>query len=186
MRALSVGDVKGAVSWMASQSRDGTAWRGNVAAWLSGAEKSRHFRQDGVDGEALAMGFVARLLERLGREASGMGGGAGPVEVLAVHGDVPLVVPLVSREIWLPFKLMDGPGRLGMGGGASGGSFLVFPLVCLATGLGGSAGIDGGGNTCVGSTFGVDFVIFSGIRAFSLSFSCGDFLGGSGGKVEGS
>ena len=31
-RALSVREGNGPVSWLASQSRDGTAWRGNVAA----------------------------------------------------------------------------------------------------------------------------------------------------------
>lgn len=84
-RALSVGDGKGAVNWVASQSRDGTAWRGNVAEWLSGAEKSRHFRHDAlddgtVDDEAWATGLEARILERSGRDARGMGGGDGPVE----------------------------------------------------------------------------------------------------------
>lgn len=180
------------VNCVANQSNEGTTWRGKVAACPSGAEKSRHLRQDSVDGDACATGFVARILDMSGRDANGTGGGIGPVEPLAVFGDVPLVVPFVvpldSRGIWLPFKFIDGPGLLGMGGGASGGSFLVFSLTCLAAGLGGSAGIDGGGSTCVGSTFGVDFVIFSGIRPFSFafSFSCGDFLGGSGGSVEGS
>ena len=40
-RAWSVGDGKGAVSWTAIQSREGTDSRGNLAAWASGAEKSR-------------------------------------------------------------------------------------------------------------------------------------------------
>ena len=193
-RALSVKEGNGVVSCLASQSNEGTAWRGNVAACPSGAEKSRHFRHDAGDDNAWATGFVARILERSGREARGTGGEIGPIEAFPVLGDVPLVVPLivplviplVSRGIWLPFKFSDGPGLLGIGGGASGGSFLVFPLSSFAAGLGGSAGIDGGGDTCVGSTLGVDFVIFSGNRAFSFSFSCSDRLGGSGGKVEGS
>lgn len=185
-RALSVGEVNGAVRWVASQSREGTVWRGKVAAWLSGAEKSRHLRQDCLDDDVWVAGFEPGVLERSGREDRGIGGGDDPGEGWAGREDVPLVVPLVSRGIWLPFRFNDGPGLLGIGGGASGGSFLVFPLSCLAAGLGGSAGIDGGGKTCVGSTFGVDFAVFSGIRPFSFSFSCGDFLGGSGGKADGS
>jgi hypothetical protein len=51
-RAWSVGDWKGEVSWVASQSREGTFWRGNLAAWASTAEKSRHRRQDDAEAGA--------------------------------------------------------------------------------------------------------------------------------------
>ena len=51
-RAWSVGDGKGVVSWVAIQSREGTDSRGNLAAWASGAEKSRHRRQEDVDRPA--------------------------------------------------------------------------------------------------------------------------------------
>lgn len=46
-RALSVGEAsKGAVSCRASQSREGTVSRGNLAAWVSGKEKSRQRRHE--------------------------------------------------------------------------------------------------------------------------------------------
>ncbi len=44
-RAWSVGEENGATNCVASQSREGTDWRGNFAAWASGAEKSRQMRQ---------------------------------------------------------------------------------------------------------------------------------------------
>ena len=49
-RALSVGEGKGEVSWWASQSREGTLWRGNLLAWVSGREKSRQKRQEVEEG----------------------------------------------------------------------------------------------------------------------------------------
>lgn len=103
-RALSVGDGKGVVNWVASQSRDGTAWRGKVAEWLSGAEKSRHLRHDAlddgaVDDETRATGLEARILERSGRDARGICGGDGPVEASVGFGDVPLDLPLVCRGV---------------------------------------------------------------------------------------
>ena len=70
-RALSVREEKGLVSWVASQSSDGTAWRGNVAAWESGAEKSRHFRHDGEEDVPCEMGLVTGTFERSGREERG-------------------------------------------------------------------------------------------------------------------
>ena len=48
-RAWSVGDEKGAVSWLAIQSREGTDSRGNLVAWASGAEKSRQRRQEDAE-----------------------------------------------------------------------------------------------------------------------------------------
>ena len=51
--------------------------RGKEAAWLSGAEKSRHFRQEVAGDTACSFGFVARSLERSGREFRGIGGGVG-------------------------------------------------------------------------------------------------------------
>lgn len=53
-RAWSVGDEKGAVSWVASQSSEGTESRGNLTAWASTTEKSRQGRQE--DAEGLACG----------------------------------------------------------------------------------------------------------------------------------
>lgn len=50
---------------------------------MSGAVKSRHMRQEGVEEEEeeeetneVGFGFVARILERSGREERGIGGGA--------------------------------------------------------------------------------------------------------------
>ena len=52
-------------------------WRGKVAAWLSGAAKSRHFRHDvGID-VACGFGFVARILDKSGRDSWVTGGAVG-------------------------------------------------------------------------------------------------------------
>ena len=87
-RALSVADGKGEVSWVASQvmSWDGRDSRGKRAAWLSGPEKSRQWRQEfvGADtGAAVAeelsiLGFDALRAARSGRESFGIGGGPVP------------------------------------------------------------------------------------------------------------
>lgn len=79
-RALSVGEGKGDVSCVARLSREGTVWRGNLEAWVSGAVKSRQMRQEGMEEEEETneegFGLVARILERSGREERGIGGGA--------------------------------------------------------------------------------------------------------------
>ena len=78
-RALSVGEGKGDVSCAARLSREGTVWRGNLEAWVSGAVKSRQMRQEGVEEEEtneVGFGFVAKIFERSGREPMGIGGGA--------------------------------------------------------------------------------------------------------------
>lgn len=86
LRALSVREGNGSVSWEASQSREGTLSRGYLAAWASTAEKSRQTRQGGVEDaveermlfEEDGLGFVALSFERSGLELRGMGGG-GPL-----------------------------------------------------------------------------------------------------------
>lgn len=58
-RALSVGDENGATSCVASQSRDGIDSRGNLAAWVSGPEKSRHSMHDVVGATGCGFGLLA-------------------------------------------------------------------------------------------------------------------------------
>ena len=78
-----MGEVKGDVSCPASQSSEGTVCRGNLAACLSGPEKSRHLRHvavgaaEGVDNNNGILGFVAIILDRSGRDDIGIGGGMG-------------------------------------------------------------------------------------------------------------
>ena len=79
-RALSVGEGKGVVRWVARVEREETVWRGNLMAWVSGWVKSRHLRQEGVvDGAEGGVegnfGLVDSNFERSGREESGIGGG---------------------------------------------------------------------------------------------------------------
>jgi hypothetical protein len=83
-RALSVSEGKGAVRSWERRGRSGwgpSVWRGNWAAWVSGAEKSRQERQiaEGVGARAEdggeALGLDVRWVERSGRENLGMGGG---------------------------------------------------------------------------------------------------------------
>lgn len=89
LRALSVREGKGSVSWEASQSREGTCSRGYLAAWASTAEKSRQRRQGGMEDaveeeeeeermlpEEDGLGFVAWSFARSGLELRGIGGGA--------------------------------------------------------------------------------------------------------------
>lgn len=91
-RALSVMDGNGAVNSLASHfiSCVGSDSRGYRAAWLSGPEKSRHTKHSvsdvggggvGDTADPLRRGFVARILDRSGREPCGIGGGVplGPV-----------------------------------------------------------------------------------------------------------
>lgn len=73
-RALSVREGNGEVSRWASCCREVTCCRGNRAAWLSGAEKSRQIRQpDGwgvmVCEWPLSFGFVACIADRSGLDA---------------------------------------------------------------------------------------------------------------------
>ena len=76
-RAWSVGEEKGAVSCWASQERsvDGREERGNRAAWLSAALKSRHLRQTPGIGPLSGFGLDAWSAARFGREERGIGGG---------------------------------------------------------------------------------------------------------------
>lgn len=187
-RALSVSEGKGLVSWVASQSIDGTVSRGNVLAWLSGPEKSRHLRHDGSNGVTGTegkdpgrgdLGFVARIFDKSGREDRGTGGG----------------VALCLNPLELPFTGCDperGTGLAGAEGMPLGGNLRSGILGSdsldwsLANGLCGSVGVLGGGKTSVVVTEGVDLAPFSIIFAPSVSFSWFDLLGGKGGRLEGS
>jgi hypothetical protein len=84
--ALSVNDGKGEQSWCANQptSEEGSRVRSKWAAWLSGPEKSRHLRQLAA---APGLGFEAIIASRLGRDESGIGGGA-PVFRFGVDSEV--------------------------------------------------------------------------------------------------
>ena len=73
-----MGDEKGVVSWVAIQSKEGTDSRGNLAAWASGAEKSRQWRQEIVEVVVWGGGFdfVEWSCVISGRDVRGTGGGA--------------------------------------------------------------------------------------------------------------
>ncbi len=86
-RAWSVWDWKEAVNWVASQSREGTDCRGNLAAWVSGAVKSRQTRHGGpvlwVDKGwtwvcecTWGLGLLDWNFAMSGRDERGIGGGA--------------------------------------------------------------------------------------------------------------
>lgn len=183
-RALSVIDGKGDVSWVASQSREGTDSRGNFEAWVSGPEKSRHGRQDVADcvgcgadetlrrdGDASAFGFVARSFEISGREERGIGGGALPASVgpgLCVLTIFPFVVG--SSSLFIPNDKAD---LAATGGTSRGGSFLSGDSgtvdSCLVGLRGGSDGITGGGEISAVMTLDVDFADFNGVLTFPFS-----------------
>ena len=110
---------------MASQSSDGTDSRGNLVAWVSGPEKSRHIKQDAADGWDCefvpGLGLVARICERSGREATGTGGGALSAIAGPGFGSLPLVPFAVgSSSLFMPNDNAD----LDVGSGSRGGSFL--------------------------------------------------------------
>ena len=169
-RALSVAEAKGPVSCRASQSREGTVWRGNLAAWLSGWEKSRQRRQivevddagandvkgnwgEGMDWEERLgwnLGFEAIIEERSGREDLGTGGGT--LFVLDVGpgrggGKRNACEPKLSSSS-LPLPNPEGmPGLLGTSDASAGGSFLAGGGVVSwrAGGREGREGVFGGG-----------------------------------------
>lgn len=157
-RALSVNEGKGLVSWVASQSIDGTVSRGNVLAWLSGPEKSRHLRHDGSNGVTGTeaedpgrgiLGFVAIIFDKSGREDIGTGGGVAPCP----H---PLDLPFTGFDPERGTGLA-GAGGIPLGGNLRSGILGSDSLDCsLADGLCGSVGVLGGGKTSVVVTEGVD------------------------------
>lgn len=153
LRALSVAEGKGAVSWVASQSREGTPERGNFEACVSTAAKSRQRRQGGgavvrEDGGAEAVvaewGFVVWSLNRSGRELRGMGGGSA-MSVdnfgLGSRSLVPFVCN-VFVSLFIPKERADLEG-LGGACSAGGGNVLDGCNACsgLAGVLGGKAGV---------------------------------------------
>lgn len=180
-RAWSVGEAgKGEVSRWASQSREGTVWRGNLAAWLSGAEKSRQVRQDsGVGWEvdcgcwAPGFGFVARSFERSGLEDKGRGGGC-PFTTGSVSAWAPLGAAVAAAGFWGLFIPNERADRAGIAGGLSGGSFLTDEVESFL--IGGCGGLCGGREGRLGGlgssmvvTFGVDLVGFRPILDLSMS-----------------
>ena len=194
-RALSVRDGKGAVSWVASQSRDGTDSRGNFVACVSGPEKSRQIKQEfafcvvcsNCDDDAPALGLVANILVRSGREDMGIGGGALPFIEGQGLGALPSAsLGLESSNVFIPEERAD---LLGVGGGSRGGSFLgggSSPTEsCLVVLRGGSEGMTGGGESSASTTLGDDLADFRGALPFPVS-CVGVRLGGSGGKLDGS
>lgn len=134
-RAWSVGEVKGLMSCVASQSNDGTVSLGKFAAWVSGLEKSRHVRQAmetssegceyGVD-----LGLVVRSFDRSGLDDAGIGGGA-PLPVLEMVLFT-LFFGSCSCGLFIPNESAD---RAGITGGCSGGSSLTAPFVNLRIGV---------------------------------------------------
>jgi hypothetical protein len=150
-RALSVLLGKGDVSWWASQpiSVDGIDSRGNLAAWLSGPEKSRQWRQESgplpccVAGVQLDIGLDAWRAARSGLEAVGIGGGTASIAsaglLSSCLGCDGLPKPIVSADLF-------------GGGGActrlAGGSLCVSSDIgvacsCLTLVLAGSVGLPG-------------------------------------------
>lgn len=124
-RALSVREGKDVVSWVASQSSDGTDSRGNLVAWVSGPEKSRHIKQDVAEGWDCGfipgLGLLAIIFERSGRDATGTGGGALSAITGPGLGSLPAVSFAVgSSTLFIPNDSAD----LDVGGGSRGGSFL--------------------------------------------------------------
>lgn len=153
-RALSVSDGNGPVSSFASQDKScvGRDVRGYRAAWASAAEKSRHFKHAtgvGIMGalDAYRRGFVAWILERSGRDASGTGGGT-PLELGSLA--TPLALPkdlLIAAKpdcLSLPSVSLDSGGggslRAGSGGFFSSSSLIVDDLsLVLLDGSGGGS-----------------------------------------------
>lgn len=187
-RALSVGDGKGPVSCVASQSIEGTVSRGNVLAWLSGPEKSRHLRQDerdevtgnkGEDPGRGNFGFVAMIFDKSGLVDRGTGGGVAPCSK-------PLVLPFSACDPGRRTSLV-GVGGMSLGGSLRSGNFGSNSLDgSLATGLCGTVDVLGERRISIVVTEGVDLAPFSCILVLSLSFSCLDLFGGRGGRLEGS
>ena len=127
-RDLSVSERNGATSCVASQSSDGTDSRGNFAAWASGPEKSRQRRHDviGVGDVAdwvidCTLGLLARILERSGRDARGIEGGA-PL-VSGFRSEV-TCFSLVEPSSSILLVVEGGVGFDVIGGMCIGGSFL--------------------------------------------------------------
>jgi hypothetical protein len=155
--------------------------RGNCAAWLSGPEKSRHFKHELV---AEGFGLEACRAARFGREESGIGGGA-PGASLGVSLGVSLGLfggkgGGVSVDLFNPNDSAD----LLMGSGLGGS---CFAEVCRV-GRGGREGRTGGGWIVVGpffdTTLGAEWDGFRVTLArFGSSFS---LFGGRGGNFEGS
>ena len=155
--------------------------RGNRAAWLSGPEKSRHFRHEPV---AEGFGLEACRAARFGREESGIGGGA-PGASLGVSLGVSLGLfgsngGGVSVDLFNPNDSADLLTGSGLGGSC-------FAEVCRV-GRGGREGRTGGGWIVVGlffdTTLGTEWVCFRETLAdFDSSFP---LFGGRGGSFEGS
>lgn len=155
--------------------------RGNRAAWLSGPEKSRHFRHELV---AEGFGLEACRAARFGREESGIGGGA-PGASLGVSLEVSLGLfggkgGGVSVDLFNPNDSADLLTGSGLGGSC-------FAEVCRV-GRGGREGRTGGGWIVVGpffdTTLGAERVGFRvTLAGFGSSFS---LFGGRGGNFEGS
>ena len=139
-RALSVSEGKGSVNCVASQSKDGTFCLGYRAAWLSGPEKSRHFKQDvweldwfTIPAEGLVaiagLGFVAIILDRSGLVDFGTGGGAlSKPSLLGISGVEACLVSIVGpfSDRALTGGMVVGGRRLAYAGG--GGASVVGVL----------------------------------------------------------
>lgn len=195
-RALSVGDENGATSCGASQSRDGTDWRGNLAACVSGPEKSRQSKHDVTEGGFCCRRFLA--WERSGRDASGTGGGtplvvggrewgiAGVLVVRAAGNDLP---PAAAFELFWSGALSipnDRPGLAGIGGG-------IYCITAFSTAKeswragnrGGTDGtLDSGGLVTVITPGSLVSAFTGGILPFSTVRA--ERFGGRGGRLEGS
>ena len=174
-RAWSVGDEKGWVSWVAIQSREGTDSRGNLAAWASGAEKSRQRRQEdaGVGIWGWSFGFEDWIVVISGREVTGTGGGAPDLGGVGL-GDLPST-PFVGAWAWGLFIPKERADLAGIGGGCSGETREVaVPDTGRVGLLGGSAGVVGGGFISTVATLDVHLVPTKGILAFSTSLYPGN------------
>lgn len=150
-------DGNGAVNSLASHfiSCVGSDSRGYRAAWLSGPEKSRHTKHSVSDvggggledtADPFKRGFVARILDRSGREPCGIGGGVplGAV-LLGLGGKVGLVLPNPNCLASLICAAVGGGGNVFRIGRLTLESSLVpFVSVCTPDGRrGGSRGTGG-------------------------------------------
>jgi hypothetical protein len=133
----------------------GSDARGYWAAWLSGPEKSRHVRHSvsdvgagglGDTADPFKRGFVDMILDRSGREPSGIGGGV-PLEadLLGLGGIVGLLSPNPNCLASLICAAVGGGGNvLRIGRLALESSPVRFVSACTPGGRrGGSRGTGG-------------------------------------------
>lgn len=118
------------------------ASRGNLAAWLSGPEKSRHLRQEPppaaccVGAAAAVVGLDAWRAARSGLDDVGIGGGVPPTgwSVWFSLGFAAFPKPIVSADF------LGGGAVMRLGGSTSASSSTGVGCSCLTLFLAGRAG----------------------------------------------